>query len=113
MTIIIKADEAKIEATRKGEVVIEYEKILDIDADIDDILYHFDPDAIALYKNIYAVIESLDSTKVLNKLDIDDILDYIASDETLSKQMLDMMDNVEILAKARKIKIDNLLQNEK
>lgn len=113
MAIIIKTSEAKIESTYKGEFIIEFEKITNIDANINDVLNHFEYDDVAEYKDIYAVVECLDTDKVLDRIDNNDIFNYILNDNNLVQGILDMMDDTTILAKARKLKIENLLQNEK
>ncbi len=113
MSLLLKCSEAKIEANKYNEMVIECEKINDIIADIDDVLYHFEVGDIAKYKHILKVVECLDEEEVLKNMDSDNILEYISKDEKLSQRIVEMVADRFIINQARKLKIEKLLENER
>jgi hypothetical protein len=113
MSLLLKCNEAKIEASKYNEFTIECEKINSIVGDIDDVLYHFEVGDIAKYKHILNVVECLDEEVILKNIDSDTILEFISKDETLSQKIVEMVADRFIINQARKLKIEKLLENER
>lgn len=112
-SISITCKEAKIEAEYSNGFSIEMDRISAIEGNVDDVLTHFSAEELSKYKHITDVVEEMDVDVVLKCIDKDYILEYVAKNDGLVQALLDMIDEKFIIGKARKLRIETLLKEEK